>query len=146
MYTLLVIYRYSKLGPIPKLHHLSHLKAAFSSTSLQLLPAFLKSCPNLKKLILDLSFSAEPELIDLTNVPRCITSTLECIEINNLIRKEATGVKLVQYFLENSPILKKLKLSFAYYPMSMTNLPLDHLYKMYLTARKRSRRCQVIIS
>lgn len=47
-----VLYHYSKLGPIPKFHKLSHLKAAFSSSSLQLLPTFLESCPNLKNLIL----------------------------------------------------------------------------------------------
>ncbi|CAL9241882.1 unnamed protein product [Arabidopsis halleri] len=145
--TLEVIHGYSKLGPIPKFHHLTHLKAAFSSTSLQLLLAFLESCPNLKNLILDFSVSTEPEQIDHTNVPRCITSTLECIEINKLIRKEATGIKLVQYFLENSPILKKLKLNFTftYSLMSMTHLPLDHIFKMYRTSRKRSRRCKVII-
>lgn len=73
--------------------------------------------------------------------------TLECIKINKLIRKEATVIKIVQYFLENTPILKKLKLSFTDSPMSMsmTNQPVDRIFMM-LTSRMLSRRCQVIIS
>ncbi|CAA7014785.1 unnamed protein product [Microthlaspi erraticum] len=98
--TLEVLYLYSKLGPIPKFHNLYHLQAAFSSSILQLLPAFLESCPNLTNLILDFSVSTEAEQIDMTNTPpQCLTSTLECVEINKLIMKEETGVKLVNYFL-----------------------------------------------
>ncbi|ESQ39594.1 hypothetical protein EUTSA_v10001182mg, partial [Eutrema salsugineum] len=85
--TLEILYRYSKLGPIPKLDKLHHLQATFSSSSLQLLPAFLESCPNLKNLILEFSVSNEPEQINFPNVPPCLTSTLEYVEIKKLIMR-----------------------------------------------------------
>ncbi|CAN6909630.1 unnamed protein product [Brassica oleracea] len=141
--TLEILYRYSKLLPVAEFQRLYHLQAAFSSSSLQLLPAFLESCPNLKSLVLDFSVSTESEQINLTNVPRCLTSTLECVEINKLITKEETGIKLVNYFLENAAVLKKLSVSFT--DSAMPDEDLD-TYKELLTSTKRSRICQVSIS
>ncbi|CAF2091396.1 unnamed protein product [Brassica napus] len=141
--TLEILYRYSKLLPVAEFQRLYHLQAAFSTSSLQLLPAFLESCPNLKNLVLDFSVSAESEQINLTNVPRCLTSTLECVEINKLIMREETGIKLVNYFLENAAVLKKLSVSFTDSPMADEDLD---TYKELLTATKRSRICQVFIS
>ncbi|XP_020866105.1 putative F-box/FBD/LRR-repeat protein At5g44950 [Arabidopsis lyrata subsp. lyrata] len=133
-----VLYHYSKLGPIPTFHNLSHLQASFSSPSLQLLPAFLESCPNLKNLILD----SVPEQIDLTSVPRCLTSTLEYVKINKLIMREETGIKLVNYFLENLAVLKKLALSFVDCPMP--NKASDIIMEL-VTSTKLSHGCQVIV-
>ncbi|OAO95273.1 hypothetical protein AXX17_AT5G43170 [Arabidopsis thaliana] len=63
-----MLYSYSKqLGPIPQFHNLYHLQARFSSSSLQLLPTFLESCPNLKNLIMEFPF--EPKNIDFHKVP-----------------------------------------------------------------------------
>ncbi|XP_024010978.1 LOW QUALITY PROTEIN: putative F-box/FBD/LRR-repeat protein At5g44950 [Eutrema salsugineum] len=137
-HNLKVLYRYSKLEPIPKFHNLSHLQVAFSSSMLQLFPIFLGSCPNLKKLIVNFSVSKEPDQqIDVNYVPRCLSSTLDCVEINKLITWEKTGMKLVRYIVENSVVLMKLNLSF-------TN-PVEDLdiYEELLTAIKRSRRCRV---
>ncbi|KAG2261969.1 hypothetical protein Bca52824_069048 [Brassica carinata] len=141
--TLEILYRYSKLVPVAEFQKLNHLQAAFSTTSLQLLLAFLESCPNLKNLVLDFSVSTESELINLTNVPRCLTSTLECVEINKLIMREETGIKLVNYFLENAAVVKKLSVSFTDSPMADEDLD---IYKELLTSVKRSRICQVFIS
>ena len=91
----------------------------------------------------DFSVSAESEQINLTNVPRCLTSTLECVEINKLIMREETGIKLVNYFLENAAVLKKLSVSFTDSPMADEDLD---TYKELLTSTKRSRICQVFIS
>ncbi|CAF2041541.1 BnaA09g17410D [Brassica napus] len=93
--TLEVLYHYSKLGPFPKFQNLSHLQAAFSSSSLPLLSVFLESCSNLKSLVLDFSVSTEPEQkMDLTKVPQCLISTLERVEINKLNMWEGPGMKL----------------------------------------------------
>ncbi|CAL9241894.1 unnamed protein product [Arabidopsis halleri] len=140
--TLEVLYHYSKLGPLPKFHNLYHLQAAFSSSLLQLLPDFLEICPNLKNLFLDYSVSAEPEQIDFTNVPQCLILTLEYVEIKELTMREETGIKLVNYFLENSAVLKKLTLSFIDSPMTNQE---SEIYMQLLTSTKRSRGCQVLI-
>lgn len=47
-----VLFRYSKLGPIPKFDNLTRLQAAPFSSMLELFPAFLESFPNLQNLIL----------------------------------------------------------------------------------------------
>ncbi|CAL9241893.1 unnamed protein product [Arabidopsis halleri] len=118
--TLEMLYCYSKLGPILQFHNLYHLQASFSSSSLQLLPTFLESCPNLKNLILE--YPIKQENIDFQKVPQCLILTLEYVKIQELIFKEKSGIKLVNYFLENSAVLKKLTLSFTYYSMKKQDL------------------------
>ncbi|ESQ39591.1 hypothetical protein EUTSA_v10001125mg [Eutrema salsugineum] len=128
---------------IPKFLNLYRLDPRFSSSMLQFLPAFLESCPNLKKLILDFSVSAQPEESELSYVPQCLSLSLESVEITQLIRiKEETVIKLVNYFLENSAVLKKLKVSFIIYPMTIQELD---IFKSFLTSTKLSPRCQVFI-
>ncbi|EOA14791.1 hypothetical protein CARUB_v10028091mg [Capsella rubella] len=78
---------------------------------------------------------------DLTNVPLCLISTLEYVKINRLVMKEENGLKLVNYFLENSVVLKKLTLSFTH--SSVTNQQLES-YKKLITSTKLSPTCQVI--
>ncbi|CAL9241886.1 unnamed protein product [Arabidopsis halleri] len=140
--TLERLYPYSKFGPIPEFLNLYHLKAQVRSSSLQLLQAFLESCPNLKNLILEYSVTVDLEQTDFTNVPRCLISTLEYVEITKPMTRDETGVKLVNYFLENSTVLKKLTISFT--GSSFRELELES-YKMLLTSTKLSPTCQVII-
>ncbi|AED95178.1 F-box/RNI-like superfamily protein [Arabidopsis thaliana] len=139
-----MLYSYSKqLGPIPQFHNLYHLQARFSSSSLQLLPTFLESCPacpNLKNLIMEFPF--EPKNIDFHKVPQCLISTLEYVQIEELILKEKSGIKLVDYFLENSAVLKKLTLSFTYHSKKKQD---PESYKKLLTSTKLSPTCQIII-
>ncbi|CAA7022939.1 unnamed protein product [Microthlaspi erraticum] len=146
--TVEVIYRHFRLGLIPIFHNLNRLQAAFSSSELQLFPTFLESCPVLKNLILDYSVSEEcvaeePELFELTYVPRCLTSTLEYVEIKELIMEEETGIILVDYLLENSAVLKKLTLRLADSPM-MTNQD-SEMYRKLITSTKLSRSCEVSV-
>ncbi|KAL9307995.1 putative FBD domain, leucine-rich repeat domain superfamily, F-box-like domain superfamily [Arabidopsis thaliana] len=143
--TLEVLYHYSKMVlQIPTFHNLSHLEASFFSTSLQLLTAFLESCPNLKSLILTVYYVREPVpgQIDLTSVPRCLTSTLEYVKIKNLNIREETGINLANYFLENSAVLKKLTLSFKDCPIP--DKASDIIMEL-LTSTKLSHICQVIV-
>ncbi|KAG7637477.1 F-box/FBD/LRR-repeat protein [Arabidopsis thaliana] len=140
--TLEVLDRYSKLGPIPKFNNLYRLQAAFSRSMLQLLLVFLESCPNLENLILDFTVSTEPEQDGLTYVPQCLLSSLECVEIRELIMGEETGEKLVRYFLKNSVVLKKLILRFE--DSSIANQDSD-IFKELITFTKPSPSCEVII-
>lgn len=84
----------------------------------------------------------EPEQIDFTTVPRCLISTLEYVEIKKLIVKDEAGIKLANYFLENSAVLKKLNLSLTDSPLTNQE---SESYKKLLTSTKLSRTCQVII-
>ncbi|XP_019083511.1 PREDICTED: F-box/FBD/LRR-repeat protein At2g26030-like isoform X2 [Camelina sativa] len=140
--TLEVLYRYSKLGPIPKFDNLYRLQAAISGSLLQLLLVFLESCPNLENLILDFVVSTEPEQAGLDYVPQCLLSSLESVEIRELVIGEETGMKLVKYFLKNSVVLRKLTLHFK--DSSMANQDSD-IFKELHTFTKRSRCCEVII-
>ncbi|CAA7014809.1 unnamed protein product [Microthlaspi erraticum] len=139
--TLAVLYLYSV--KIPKFHNLRSLQADFSCYMLKLLPVFLESCPNLTDLTVDIeAFPLLPEQLDLRDVPRCLRSTLKRVFINKLIMKEYTGIKLVNYFLENSAVLKELTVSFVDSPL--TNHKRE-IFKNLLTPTKLSRRCQVYI-
>ncbi|KAG2297854.1 hypothetical protein Bca52824_034326 [Brassica carinata] len=91
---------YSKAGMIPKFNNLSRLEAVFHGKLLQFLPALLECCPNLKHLVLKVVHPEDffcvcvcvglqkvvhpeemEEGLELTDVPRCVSSTLECVEI-----------------------------------------------------------------
>ncbi|CAH2046396.1 unnamed protein product [Thlaspi arvense] len=122
----------------PKFGNLYRLEIAFPSYALHYLPAFLESCPNLRELIVDFSFTVPKDR--LRYVPKCLLSTLECVEINNLIMWEETGIELMNYFLENSAVLKKLSVSFT--DSSITNQE-RHTYMDRFASTRRSRECQV---
>ncbi|AED95180.1 F-box/RNI-like/FBD-like domains-containing protein [Arabidopsis thaliana] len=132
------LHSYSKLGWIPQFRNLYHLQASFFGTSLQLLPTFLESCPNLKNLIMDYGAFKE-ENIDFHEVPQCLISTLEYVHINKLMMMEQSGIKLVNYFIENSAVLKKLTLRFSFFSSIESES-----YKKLLTSTKLSPTCQVI--
>ncbi|KAJ4901561.1 putative F-box/FBD/LRR-repeat protein [Raphanus sativus] len=154
--TLKELYRCLNMEPISKFHNLSRLEVSFSSLLLQVLPNFLEIGPNLKYLTLYLVFSTEieGENLELTNVPRCLLSTLECVEIKEVITGEETGMmrtnkiralrvakkkkkiwmEVVRYFLEDSLVLKNLILC----------LTDSDITKKLLTFTKRFRRCQTM--
>ncbi|CAN7096550.1 unnamed protein product, partial [Brassica rapa subsp. narinosa] len=136
--------RYSQLGMIPKFNNLSRLQAVFRSKLLQVLPAFLECCPNLKHLILKVVHSEEMEEgLELTDVPQCVSSTLECVEIKDKFEWEEGKMKVASYFLENSAVLKKLILSpTAYDPRYVVE---SEIYDKVNKLTKRSTRCEVII-
>lgn len=103
----------------------------------------------------------DPDNFEPTVVPRCLLSTLERVEIKEVITEEeaawnrtlskrkATRVlkvkkshwmKAVRYILENSFVLKQLILCFA----PLTNQVTD-TSKELRTFTKRSRRCEIFI-
>ncbi|CAA7014811.1 unnamed protein product [Microthlaspi erraticum] len=132
-----------QLVRIPKFEYLHRLQARFSCNKLQLLPKLLHSCINLKDLIVDFdTVDKVPMGIKLIYVPRCLIKTLECVEINELEWNEESGMKLVNYFVENAVILKKLTVRFIDSPVSNQE---REVYRELLTTKKRSPRCQVSI-
>lgn len=134
---------YSKVGLIPKFNNLSRVEAAFPSSLLQFLPAFLESFPNLKHLILETECPVEVmEKFELVNVPRCFVSTLEHVEIKGLFDWGEQDMKIASYFLENSAVLKKLILSFMGCPQHYSE---SDIYEELNKLTKRSPRCQIII-
>ena len=42
-----------------------------------------------------------------SSIPECLKSSLECVEIRTPIRGAVPEIELVNYFLENSAVLKK---------------------------------------
>ncbi|KAF8104592.1 hypothetical protein N665_0171s0094 [Sinapis alba] len=135
---------YSQAEMIPKFNNLSRLQAVFHSDLLQFLPAFLECCPNLKHLVLKVLHSEEMEEgLELTDVPRCVSSTLECVEIHEKLEWEEGKMKATSYFLGNSAVLKKLILSpTAYNPRDVVE---SVIYDKVNKLTKRSPGCEIII-
>ncbi|KAF2588733.1 hypothetical protein F2Q70_00041739 [Brassica cretica] len=101
---------YSRAGMIPKFNNLSRLEAMFHGKLLQFLPAFLECCPNLKHLLLKVVHSEEIDEgleLTVTDVPWCVSSTLECVEIQEKLELKEGKMKATSYFLGNSSVLKK---------------------------------------
>uniref|UniRef100_A0A1J3D4D9 Putative F-box/FBD/LRR-repeat protein n=1 Tax=Noccaea caerulescens TaxID=107243 RepID=A0A1J3D4D9_NOCCA len=91
-HTLQALYRFLKLGTISVFQNLSRLEASFCTFLLQVLPGFLENFPNLKHLTVYLVHTnvPDPDNLEPTVVPRCLLSTLECVEIKEVItEKEA---------------------------------------------------------
>ncbi|KAG7568232.1 FBD domain [Arabidopsis thaliana x Arabidopsis arenosa] len=107
---------------------------------------FSFSVPTMPKSNFDLVqgnyFTWKPEEMDLTNVPRCMKSTLVYVKINKLITEES-GIKVVNYFLENSAVLKKLTMFLTHSSMEIQE-PESYM-KLLITSAKLSRNCQVFI-
>ncbi|XP_013693652.2 F-box/FBD/LRR-repeat protein At1g13780-like isoform X1 [Brassica napus] len=135
---------YSKAGIIPKFNNLSRLQAVFHGKLLQFLPAFLECCPNLKHLILKVLYPEEmDEGLELTDVPRCVSTTLECVEIQEKLQWEEGKMKATSYFLGNSAVLKKLILSpTAYDPRDVLE---SEIWEKVNKLTKRSTGCEIII-
>ncbi|XP_019084268.1 PREDICTED: FBD-associated F-box protein At5g27750-like [Camelina sativa] len=142
--TVTALDRYSKVGTIPIFNNISRLQAVFPSSLLSVLPAFLESFPNLKNLSLTIYFAKEETVkLKLVDVPQCLVSTLECVEIKRLFEWEEEEMKIVSYFLENSAVLKKLIVSFVLdYPRYASN---SEVYEELNKLTKHSRRCRIIV-
>ncbi|XP_013712107.2 F-box/FBD/LRR-repeat protein At1g13780-like isoform X1 [Brassica napus] len=135
---------YSQAEMIPKFNNLSRLQAMFHSNLLQFLPAFLECFPNLKHLVLKVVHSEEMgEGLELTDVPRCVSSTLECVEIQEKLELEEGKMKATSYFLGNSAVLKKLILSpTTYDPRDVLE---SETWEKVNKLTKRSTGCEIII-
>ena len=83
------------------------------------------------------------EGLELTDVPRCVSSTLECVEIQEKLQWEEGKMKTTSYFLGNSAVLKKLILSpTAYDPRDDLE---SEIWEMVNKLTKRSAGCEIII-
>ncbi|KAL0654081.1 hypothetical protein Bca4012_096772 [Brassica carinata] len=134
---------YSKAGIIPKFNNLSRLQVVFHGKLLQFLPAFLECCPNLKHLVLIVHSEEMEEGLELTDVPRCVSSTLECVEIQEKLELGEGKMKATSYFLANSAVLKKLILSpTAYDPRNVAE---SEIWEKVNKLTKRSTGCEIII-
>ncbi|XP_019086400.1 PREDICTED: putative FBD-associated F-box protein At5g53635 [Camelina sativa] len=84
--TVKLIYQYSKLEWLPQFSYMSCLNATLLYSGLKELPTFLKSCPNLKSLVLvcygscDAMSFQEINQISLSYKPECLLSSLEFID------------------------------------------------------------------
>ncbi|KAJ4915708.1 FBD-associated F-box protein [Raphanus sativus] len=133
---------YSRVGLIPKFNNLSRLEAVFPGNLLQFLPVFLECCPNLKHLILEVVHLREMEdAFELTSVPQCFLSTLECVELKRIHDWEEEEMKVATYFLENAAVLKKLTLTLTAYPRYVSD---EEIFEEVNKVKKRSPTCQIL--
>ena len=83
------------------------------------------------------------EGLELTDVPRCVSSTLECVEIQEKLELGEGKMKATSYFLANSAVLKKLILSpTAYDPRNVAE---SEIWEKVNKLTKRSTGCEIII-
>ncbi|RID57555.1 hypothetical protein BRARA_F00923 [Brassica rapa] len=141
--TLKALELYSRVELIPKFNNLSRLEAVFPGNLLQFLPAFLECCPNLKHLILEVYYLREMEedAFELTNVPGCFLSTLECVELKRIHDWEEEEMRVATYFLENAAVLKNLTLSLTNYPRLISD---EEIFEEVNKVTKRSPTCQIL--
>ncbi|CAG7879733.1 unnamed protein product, partial [Brassica rapa] len=133
---------YLKHEPLPQFPYLIRLHAVLYNADLGNLPNILESCPNLKSLVLELSNLKQEELLILSSsVPKCLRSSLEYAEIKTPIRGVVSEIELVKYFLENSAVIKKLKMCFC--RRIMNDEP--NIFIQLLRFRRCSPSCEVVV-
>ncbi|XP_010429702.1 PREDICTED: putative FBD-associated F-box protein At1g78730 [Camelina sativa] len=141
--TLEVIYNYSRCERLPLFRNLSSLHVDFGDYRWEMLPVFLESCPNLKSLSLGFSKTPGEEPISILLGPHCNLPSLEFVDIvKPMVEEEATEMKLMSYFLENSPILKKLTLRLGNFRGKENE---SAFLRKLLTVPRLSSSCQVVI-
>ncbi|EOA25739.1 hypothetical protein CARUB_v10019101mg, partial [Capsella rubella] len=141
--TLKVIHQYLKLETLPQFPIMSHLHAKIFVADLEMLPILLRSCPNLKTLILELNVSTnKKERTRFSYVPWCFYSSLESVEMKTPISEIGLEVEVIKYFLENSRILKKLTLRLAGRTMKEESL----IFMELLNFPRRSSVCEVHVA
>uniref|UniRef100_M4CQY9 F-box domain-containing protein n=1 Tax=Brassica campestris TaxID=3711 RepID=M4CQY9_BRACM len=141
--TLQVISLYLKHEPLPQFPYLIRFHAVFYNSDLGKLPNILESCPNLKSLVLELEEFKVNEVLVLSSysIPECLRSSLECVEIRTPIRGAVPAIELVNYFLENSAVLKKLKMCLRRGRMNEESNILMELMRL----RRCSPSCEVVV-
>ncbi|XP_009131884.1 putative F-box/FBD/LRR-repeat protein At5g22670 [Brassica rapa] len=140
--TLECICLYLKHEPLPQFPYLIRLHAVLSNSDLGNLPNILESCPNLKSLVLELNnFRKEELLIFSSSAPECLRLSLECVEIRTPIRGAVAEIELVKYFLENSAVLKKIKMRLRRGIMNNES----NICMQLLRLRRCSPSCEVVV-
>ncbi|CAH8279513.1 unnamed protein product [Arabidopsis lyrata] len=141
--TLKIIYDYSKSESLPQFGYMSRLCVSVMAQYLTWLEPFLKSCPNLRSLVLVFPNSLPERMnqINFSCVPKCLQSSVEFVDLKFQISGPVTEMKmkLVRYFLENSAILKKLTLHMY------SNSTEDEILTKLLQIPRASTKCEVVI-
>ncbi|KAJ4907989.1 putative F-box/FBD/LRR-repeat protein [Raphanus sativus] len=134
---------YLKHEPVPQFPYLIRLHAVLYSSDLRTLPNILQICPNLKSLVLALSYLRMEELhvFSSSSVPECLRSSLECVEIKTPIRGAVTEIELVKYLLENSVVLRKFKMCLRRRRMNEES----NISMKLLRLRRCSPSCEVVV-
>lgn len=83
----------------------------------------------------------EEDAFELTNVPGCFLSTLECVELKRIHDWEEEEMRVATYFLENAAVLKKLTLSLTDYPRLISD---EEIFVEVNKVTKRSPTCQIL--
>ncbi|CAA7032702.1 unnamed protein product [Microthlaspi erraticum] len=147
-FTFRLICRYSELEPLPQFCYMSDLCVAVHPTKLKQLETFLESCPNLKSLFLVQlgSYNYNPEVPSeemnqegLPSVPQCLLSSLQLVRFKVPITGVAGEMKLVNYFLKNSTVLKKLILRLD------SRSAKDEILKELFEIPRGSTECELVI-
>lgn len=81
------------------------------------------------------------DAFELTNVPGCFLSTLECVQLKRMHEWEEEEMKVATYFLENAAVLKKLTLSLTNYPRYVSD---EEIFYEVNKVKKRSPTCQIL--
>ena len=90
----------------------------------------------------ELSNLKEEELLILSSsVPKCLRSSLEYVEIKTPIRGVVSEIELVKYFLENSAVIKKLKMCLRSGRMNEES----NIFVQLLKFRRCSPSCEVVV-
>ncbi|KAJ4907990.1 putative F-box/FBD/LRR-repeat protein [Raphanus sativus] len=127
---------------LPLFPYLIRLQAVLYNSDLGNFPNLLESCPNLKSIVLELNnFRKEGLLIFSSSVPECLRSSLEYVEIRTPIGGVVSEIELVKYFLENSAVLKKLKMCLRRGRMNEESNILMELLRL----RRCSPSCEVVV-
>ncbi|KAG7583479.1 F-box-like domain superfamily, partial [Arabidopsis suecica] len=140
-----LIHHYSEFEQLPRFGYMSSLYVTLNASDLKLFPIFLRSCPNLKSLILErigCSHQLSPKAKErgsISSVPECLLTSLEFVEFKAPIWGLAPEMKLVWYFLENCPTLKKLTLRLK------SHLTKDDFVKQLLKIPRGSTDCEIVI-
>ncbi|VYS50171.1 unnamed protein product [Arabidopsis thaliana] len=135
--TLEIIYDYSRCEPVPLFRDISLLRVEFYQDRWEILPFFLESCPNVKSLVVESDYYTKKRTSILSR-PRRLLSSLEYVKIKSSWDK--LEMKLVSYFIENSPILKKVTLC-----LDGCSRKESVILRELLTIPRRSSSCQVVV-
>ncbi|KAG7563769.1 FBD domain [Arabidopsis suecica] len=130
--------------PLPQFCNLSSLEAEVRLKTveiLEILPTLLESFPNLKSIVLGLTYSmVKTKQMTVSSMPQCLLSSLEFVDIKSQCQAELVAMELAKYFAENSAILKKLVLSWK---GSNSILEEDSVLRDLLALLKQPSTCQI---
>ncbi|KAL1205691.1 putative F-box/FBD/LRR-repeat protein [Cardamine amara subsp. amara] len=132
------LYAYTRFEPLPQFSNLTRLEVMMDSSEKDWsLATILASCPNLKSLDL-WDYLPRLEILDILrlNVPKCLLTSLESVEIF-----DSVGTELIEYLLGNAAVLKEFTVTLHCRKAEGKS----QFVKQILTFPRRSSACQVFV-